>query len=128
MTIKLVDDMEDFRDVPIVLNSINYSDDYEGSFDEEDYFDYNEFTVKAYIFGPVGSQAPIKKAKADIHRYERRCYYKTGCLSGCTKSTYRSKPRWNYRTCRSNHCKKSYYRGLDYVTYQLSHTLRLVMK
>ena len=26
-----------------------------------------QFTVKAYIFGPVGSQAPIKKAKADIY-------------------------------------------------------------
>ena len=26
-----------------------------------------QFTVKAYIFGPVGSQTPIKKAKADIY-------------------------------------------------------------
>ena len=26
-----------------------------------------QFTVKAYIFGPVGTQAPIKKAKADIY-------------------------------------------------------------
>ena len=35
MTIKLVDEMSDFRDIPIILNSINYSDDYEGSFDEK---------------------------------------------------------------------------------------------
>jgi hypothetical protein len=68
MTIKLVDDMEDFRDVPIVLNSINYSDDYEGSFDEKKITLITmQFTVKAYIFGPVGSQAPIKKAKADVY-------------------------------------------------------------
>ena len=60
--------MQDFRDVPIVLNSINYSDDYEGSFDEKKITLITmQFTVKAYIFGPVGSQAPIKKAKADIY-------------------------------------------------------------
>jgi hypothetical protein len=67
ITIKMVDDMQDFRDVPIVLNSINYSDDYEGSFDEKKITLITmQFTVKAYIFGPV-SQAPIKKAKADIY-------------------------------------------------------------
>jgi len=68
MTLKLVDDMQDFRDVPIILNSINYSDDYEGSFDEKKITLITmSFTVKAYIFGPVGTQAPIKKAKADIY-------------------------------------------------------------
>ena len=68
ITIKMVDDMQDFRDVPIVLNSINYSDDYEGSFDEKKITLITmSFTVKAYIFGPVGTQAPIKKAKADIY-------------------------------------------------------------
>ena len=68
MTIKMVDDMQDFRDVPIVLNSINYADDYEGSFDEKKITLITmNFTVKTYIFGPVGTQAPIKKAKADIY-------------------------------------------------------------
>ena len=68
MTIKLVDDMADFRDVPIILNSINYSDDYEGSFDEKKITLITmQFTVKAYIFGPVGSSAPIKKAKVDMY-------------------------------------------------------------
>ena len=68
MTIKLVDEMSDFRDVPIILNSINYSDDYEGSFDEKKITLITmQFTVKAYIFGPVGTQAPIKKAKADVY-------------------------------------------------------------
>ena len=35
MTLKMVDDMAEFRDVPIILNNINYADDYEGSFDEK---------------------------------------------------------------------------------------------
>ena len=68
ITIKMVDAMNDFRDVPIVLNSINYSDDYEGTFDDKKITLVSlQFTVKAYIFGPVGTQAPIKKAKADIY-------------------------------------------------------------
>ena len=49
-------------------NGINYSDDYEGSFDDKKITLITmNFTVKAYIFGPVGTQAPIKKAKADIY-------------------------------------------------------------
>ena len=68
MTIKLVDDMNDFRDVPIILNSVSYSDDYEGTFDDRKITLITmQFTVKAYIFGPVGTAAPIKKAKADIY-------------------------------------------------------------
>ena len=68
MTIKLVDNMNDFRDVPIILNSVSYSDDYEGTFDDRKITLITmQFTVKAYIFGPVGTAAPIKKAKADIY-------------------------------------------------------------
>tara|TARA_B100002019_G_scaffold231007_1_gene204520 strand:- start:204 stop:977 length:774 start_codon:yes stop_codon:yes gene_type:complete len=66
MTIKLVDGMEEFRDIPIILNSISYSDDYEGSFDEKKITLITmTFTCKSYIFGPVGTAAPIKKAKVD---------------------------------------------------------------
>ena len=68
MTINLVDEMSDFRDIPIILNSINYSDDYEGTFDDRKITLITmQFTVKAYNFGPVGTAAPIKKAKADIY-------------------------------------------------------------
>ena len=68
MTIKLVDGMSEYRDVPIILNGINYSDDYEGSFDDKKITLITmNFTVKSYIFGPVGTAGPIKKAKADIY-------------------------------------------------------------
>jgi hypothetical protein len=68
LTIQLVEEMEEFRDVPITLNSISYSDDYEGSFDDRKVtlFTLN-FTAKAYIFGPVGATGPIKKATVDYH-------------------------------------------------------------
>ena len=68
MTIKLVEEMADYRDIPIVLNSISYSDDYEGSFDERKITLVTmQFTCKTYIFGPVGTSGPIKKAKADVY-------------------------------------------------------------
>jgi len=58
--------MNEYRDVPIILNSISYSDDYEGSFDDKKITLITmQFTVKSYIFGPVGTQGPIKKAKVD---------------------------------------------------------------
>ena len=68
MSIKLVDSMEEFRDIPIILNSVSYSDDYEGSFDDKKITLITmQFTCKTYIYGPVGTQAPIKKAKVDYH-------------------------------------------------------------
>jgi len=68
MTIKLVDAMEEFRDVPVVLNSVNYTDDYEGSMDDRKLTLFTlQITAKTYIFGPVGTSSPIKKAKVDYH-------------------------------------------------------------
>ena len=68
ITLKLVDEMNDFRDVPIVLNSISYTDDYEGNFDDRKLTLFTlTFTAKAYIFGPVGTASPIKKAKVDYY-------------------------------------------------------------
>ena len=56
------------RDIPIILNSVSYSDDYEGTFDDRKITLITmQFTVKTYIFGPVGTAGPIKKAKADIY-------------------------------------------------------------
>ena len=68
MTIKLVDAMADYRDIPVILNSISYSDDYEGTFDDRKITLVTmTFTCKTYIFGPVGTAGPIKKAKVDMY-------------------------------------------------------------
>ena len=64
ITIKILDDVNEYRDIPIVLNSISYSDEYEGNFDQRKLTTIDcTFTVKAYIFGPTSTQSPIKKAK-----------------------------------------------------------------
>tara|TARA_B100000614_G_scaffold254781_1_gene270748 strand:- start:370 stop:1368 length:999 start_codon:yes stop_codon:yes gene_type:complete len=68
VSVKIIDDIDEFRDIPIVLNSVNYSDEYEGNFDQRKLttIDCN-FTVKAYIFGPTSTSKPIKKAKVDYN-------------------------------------------------------------
>ena len=64
ISIKILDDVNEYRDIPIVLNSISYSDEYEGNFDQRKLTTIDcTFTVKAYIFGPTTTQKPIKKAK-----------------------------------------------------------------
>ena len=54
VTMKMIDSMTDYRDVPIVLNGIAMNDTYEGGFEERRVIEYTlEFTMKLYMFGPV---------------------------------------------------------------------------
>ena len=66
VTIKLIEDLNEFRDVPIVLNGISYSDEYEGDFTQRKLttIDFT-FSMKTYLFGPSQTGAPIKKATVD---------------------------------------------------------------
>ena len=68
VTIKEVPEMDTIRDVPIVLNSINYEDTYTGSFTERRAIIYTlNFTAKAYVYGPVTTQKPVTKAEAKTY-------------------------------------------------------------
>jgi len=56
VTMKMIDDLSDVRDVPIILNSVSMDDQFEGSFEERRVIEFNlEFTMKLYFFGPVYS-------------------------------------------------------------------------
>ena len=56
VAMKMIDDMDDTRDVPITLDSVELSDSYEGSFDERRVIEYSlTFTMKTYFFGPVST-------------------------------------------------------------------------
>ena len=51
VTMKMVDSMTENRDVPIVLNSVSFQDDYEGSFEDRRIIEYTlDFTMKTYFF------------------------------------------------------------------------------
>jgi hypothetical protein len=64
--VDLVDTIGEKRDIPIVLNSITTSDDYEGDFSTRRALLYTmRFTAKTYFFGPVNTDVSkdiIKKA------------------------------------------------------------------
>ena len=59
-------DMNQKRDVPIVLTGIDYEDNYEGDFTTRRAIIYTlSFTAKFYLYGPVTSQSIIKSVQVD---------------------------------------------------------------
>jgi hypothetical protein len=70
VTVDLVESIGEKRDVPIVLDSIDFQDDYEGSFQIRRALIYTiRFTAKTYIFGPVADSTDglIKKVQVDLY-------------------------------------------------------------
>ena len=66
VTINDMADMGIKRDVPIVLNSINYEDNYRGEFTERRAIIYTlQFTSKFYLYGPVTDSKVIKRVQVD---------------------------------------------------------------
>jgi hypothetical protein len=66
LTINLVEEIQEKRDVPIVLENVTMQDDYEGDFSTRRVLLYTlRFTAKTYLFGPVSSATKdiIKSAK-----------------------------------------------------------------
>lgn len=68
VTIDLIDDPEITIDVPIILNSLNQDDVYEGSFEERRSLIWTfDFTMKAQFFGPIKRQSIIKLANVNFY-------------------------------------------------------------
>ena len=66
LTIKDMPEMGVARDIPIVLNSINYEDSYQGDYTERRAIMYTlDFTTKFYLYGPVTSSKVIKTVQVD---------------------------------------------------------------
>ena len=67
VSIRVNPDMDIIRDVPIILNSVNYEDTYNGDFTRRRAVIYTlNFTAKTYIFGPMSKQGIIRKVQADL--------------------------------------------------------------
>jgi hypothetical protein len=67
-TVKLIDTLDMYFDVPIVLTSITTEDTYEGSYDERRALIWTlSFTMKAYYFGPVTTKKVIKFVTAKLY-------------------------------------------------------------
>ena len=66
LTINDMADMGIKRDVPIVLNSISYEDNYQGDFETRRALIYTlDFSVKFYLYGPVTSSSVIKTVQVE---------------------------------------------------------------
>src|SRR5210317_1573652 len=68
VTINQVPELNIKRDVPIVLNNVNYEDSYDGSFTTRRAVVYTlGFTAKTYLFGPASTQKVVKTVQSDLH-------------------------------------------------------------
>ena len=66
VTMREVPELEIIRDVPIVLNSISYEDDYEGDFASRRSVIYTlSFTAKYYLYESVTSTNVIRTVQVD---------------------------------------------------------------
>ena len=66
VTINDTTEMDTKRDVPVILNSVNYEDDYEGDFTSRRSIIYRlSFTTKFYLYGPVTSSKVIRTVQID---------------------------------------------------------------
>lgn len=79
LTVNLLDTLGEKKDIPVVLNSISMSDDYEGNYTTRRALIYTlRFTAKTYLFGPASSTSKDIIKKVSV-----------GYVSGDSKSTNR---------------------------------------
>ena len=70
LTVDLVDSIGEKRDIPIILESVSFQDDYEGNFDTRRSLIHTlQFTAKTYLFGPIAdsSDGLIRKVQVDMY-------------------------------------------------------------
>ena len=62
------DYMDTKRDIPFVLESVDYEDSYQGALTDRRRIIYTlKFTAKIYLYGPIGSSAVIRKSSVDSY-------------------------------------------------------------
>tara|TARA_B100001250_G_scaffold45662_1_gene35849 strand:- start:1079 stop:1894 length:816 start_codon:yes stop_codon:yes gene_type:complete len=70
-TVTMIQDstyMDTKRDIPFVLESVNYDDSYTGTLTSLRRITYSlSFTAKIYLYGPISTTAIIKKVSADLY-------------------------------------------------------------
>ena len=67
VTMNVVPELSIVRDIPIILNSVNYEDTYNGEFTQRRAVIYTlSFTAKTYLYGPMSNQKVIKNVQSDL--------------------------------------------------------------
>ena len=66
VSIEIINETKEERDIAIVLNGVGYQDDYEGDYTQRRTLIWTlNFTVKTYLFGPVNAARDIRKVTLD---------------------------------------------------------------
>ena len=89
LTVELVDEINEKRDIPIILENVTMQDDYEGNFDKRRVLIYTlRFTAKLYLFGPTSTVTKDIVKKVSIN-------YITGDTTNTPKRevVYSAEPR-----------------------------------
>lgn len=89
LTVELIDEINEKRDIPIVLENITFQDDYEGNFTTRRVLIYTlRFTAKTYLFGPT------KTATRDIIKKTTVSYITGDTTASPTREViYSTEPR-----------------------------------
>lgn len=70
LTVDLIDSIGEKRDIPVVLDSVSFTDDYEGDYSTRRTLIYTlNFTAKTYLFGPIAesTEGLIRKVQVDVY-------------------------------------------------------------
>lgn len=63
---KLLEDFEQYTDIPIIINTVNISDHYDSDFNQRRALTYTlTFTMKGYLYGPISQTKIIKLTNVD---------------------------------------------------------------
>ena len=92
LSINAVPDMNVKQDIPVILNSVSVSDEYDGDFQTRRFVTHTlNFTLKTSLFGAVSGQAVISQVEANIGLNNitdpNRIYVATGDTTTATLST-----------------------------------------
>ena len=67
VSIEVIEETQEERDIAVVLNGVGYTDDYEGDYTQRRTLIWTlNFTVKTYLFGPVDASKDIRKVQVDF--------------------------------------------------------------
>ena len=81
LTMELIPEMDEKKDIAYVLNNINYEDDYTDDMMDRRVITYTlDFTAKSYLYGPVTQSEIIRKATVfeslgDLQQHRRALRY-----------------------------------------------------
>jgi|688.fasta_scaffold149483_2 hypothetical protein len=68
LTIEMIPEIGEIKDIIINLDDVSYDDDYDGELDKRRSLVYNlTFTAKSYLYGPVREPSVIRKSIVDTY-------------------------------------------------------------